>query len=156
MYAKQSDRRINMGWEEVPAGPSGGFATKMADDEIAIVMSKVRNTPVYRLNMARALFPEEAIAVVIRLDKEKKRIGVFPANGKSDRKLSSYSKGSRLVYVCLPKSIGDIGFTKGRYKFKKLEKFPDMYFMVRPDDKVGDFPTEEELIKKQKEALAGK
>jgi hypothetical protein len=145
-----------MSWEEVPAGPSGGFATRMAADEVAIVMSKQRNTPVYRINMARTLFPETAKAIVIRLDKEKKRIGFFPANGKSDRRLSSYGTNSRLVYVCLPKSIADLGFTKGRYHFKKLEKFPDMFFMVRPEDKVGDFLSDEELVKKQKEALAGK
>jgi len=145
-----------MSWEEIPAGPSGGFATRMADDEVAIVMSKVRETPVYRINMARSLFPEGVVAIIIKIDKEKKRIGFFPANGKSDRKLSSYGKNSRLVYVCLPKSIAELGFIKGRYKFKKLEKVPELYFMVRPDDKVGDFPTEEELIKKQKAALEAK
>lgn len=147
-----------MSWEEVPAGPSGGFATRMAEDEVAIVMSKVRNTPIYRLNMARSHFPEGTEAVVVRLDKERKRIGIFKANGKSDRRLTSYSKGSRLVYIGLPKSIGDIGFTKGRYKFKpaKSEEPSDMYFMIRLKDKAGDFLSEDELLKKQADALASK
>jgi len=145
-----------MAWEEVPAGPSGGFATRMADDEVSIVASLVRGTPVYRINMALALFPEGTTALVVRLDKEKKRIGFFKANGKSDRKLAGYSHGSRLIYVCLPKIIKEMGFTKGRYKIKKSDKVEGLYFMVRLEDRSGDFPTEKELIENQKKALQNK
>lgn len=145
-----------MSWEDVPVGPQGGFASRMADDEVSIVMSKVRDTPIYRINMALALFPEGTKALVVRLEKEKKRIGFFKANGTNDRKLAGYSHGSRLIYVCLPRSIAEMGFTKGRYKIKKTDKISDLYFMVRLEDKCGEFPTEQELIEKQKKALQNK
>lgn len=129
-----------MSWEDVIGRGVGTPMEKIPEDQISLVSSSANGKPRLRLTCHTKMFVEGTRSVLLRVDKEKKRIGLFvlPKDRLSEGKaLCTFGKSNKnFVYVTLPKWIEDLGFTKGRYTFKKREEDKDMYFFISLNGKV--------------------
>lgn len=130
-----------MGWEDVAVQSHNTFFSPISKDEVSIITSKVKNTVLFRVNFLKENFPEDVAFVKVRIDREKKRFGFFKCKPEEGRKIIHYGKAMKLVYISLPKILGELGFTKGRYDISRLAdqtKNPDLYFFVKLESKHKD------------------
>lgn len=137
-----------MGWEEVPhSGGNNGFFERIADDEVSIIVTKIKNSRIWRINFAKINLPENTPTLMLKVDKIKQRIGFFKApSPEGGRKVIGYGKKSRLVYVSCPKILGEVGFERGRYKIiKPKEPDENLFFFLRADRKTGSLIKEEPI-----------
>jgi len=127
-----------MGWEEVPCTHGNSMFTQMSDKEVSLVYVKTKKGPNLRMNIVRASLPEKTVALAVKIDREKKRVGFFKPKDEVDgRRVIAYNKkrNSRMVYCSLPKVVKELGFDRGRYEIVKKDGIEGLVFMIYVDRK---------------------